>query len=212
MMSAAELNGHVLSIVGTSGDDQINVSISDDGSQMWATVNGETSAALAAQSVYEIHVDAGDGNNNVYIDPRIGANARVITGSGRDTIYTGRGNDDISSGGGRDVVDSGAGNDTVYGGTGNDKINGGTGNDRLSGGAGRDSISGDGGLDRLYGAAAATRSTATPTTRSTATPAGTSSRASPPCGSATTTSSRRGSRAFPSSMLTPARPSPATSG
>ena len=151
LMSASNLDGHVLTIVGTSGDDQIDVAISDDGSQMWTKVDGHTSDAMLAQSIYEIRIDAGGGDNVIHVDSRIAANAYVTTGSGHDVVHTGRGNDVINTGGGNDVIDSGAGNDKVNAGSGNDKVNGGSGDDYLDGGSGKDSISADGGADKIFG-------------------------------------------------------------
>ena len=151
MMSVAMLDDHVLKIATTAGDDQIQVDLSDDGSQMWVDVNGVRSDSIAASSVYEMQVSDLQGDNAIYIDARCSANVYVTTGNGNDTVQTGRGNDVISTSGGRDVIDAGAGNDYVNAGGGNDKVNGGSGNDVLIGGLGRDAISADGGQDKLYG-------------------------------------------------------------
>ena len=151
LMSVASMEGHVLSVTTEEGNDVIELQLNDDASELTATVNGQNEGSFAANAIYVIDVNAGNGNNTVALDPRIGATTAIVTGSGRDVVYGGMGNDFISTGGGRDIVDARAGNDMIYGGSGNDKINAGSGNDYVNAGSGNDSISADGGKDKLVG-------------------------------------------------------------
>lgn len=151
LMAASWVSDHTLTIQGTNASDDIRVTLSSDGSELWTVINGTTSPRYNAQMIYAIHVDAGNGNNRVGVDQRLTTSVAVNTGSGNDTIYTGAGSDYIRSGAGRDLVNSGLGNDTIDAGANNDKVNAGGGNDYVVAGSGDDSVSADGGNDRLYG-------------------------------------------------------------
>jgi hypothetical protein len=151
LMAASWVSNNTLTIQGTAASDNIEVALSNDGSEMWTVINGRTSQRYNAQMIYAINVDASHGNNSVFIDKRIKTNATVNTGSGKDTIYTGAGNDQIRSSGGHDLINAGLGNDTIDAGSNNDKVNGGGGNDYIVAGSGNDSVSADGGTDRLFG-------------------------------------------------------------
>lgn len=150
LMSAASLEGHTLTINVDEGNDHIELDLNDDASVLTADVNGERQS-FAAGTVYVVNINAGNGNNWVALDARIGATTGIVTGSGRDTIYGGMGGDFINSGGNRDTIDARAGNDSINAGSGNDKINAGSGNDFINAGSGNDSLSADGGLDKLLG-------------------------------------------------------------
>lgn len=149
--AVATVTNHQLRIQGTPGADQIEVKLSNDGSEIWTKLNGIESPRYNAQMIYSIHVDAGDGNNRVAVDQRINRTTVIITGSGNDTVISGAGNDSIQTGAGNDFVDGGLGNDSISTGTGKDQILGGGGDDTVNGGSGNDWISADGGRDRLFG-------------------------------------------------------------
>lgn len=151
LMAAGWVSNHKLTIQGDNAADDIQVTLSKDGSELWTVINGATSARYNAQMIYAIEIDAGKGNNRVSVDPRITTGATVRTGSGNDLVYTGAGHDLISTGSGKDTINSGLGNDTIDAGGSNDKVNGGGGNDYVVAGSGNDSVSADGGTDRLFG-------------------------------------------------------------
>ncbi|WP_245283764.1 calcium-binding protein [Bradyrhizobium sp. URHD0069] len=87
-------------------------------------------------------IDAGDGDDQMYISGYTG---------GDDILSGGAGNDRIYSGLGEDRIDGGADNDSLYGEAGDDLIFGGSGNDIVDGGADDDVIFGDAGNDTLMG-------------------------------------------------------------
>ena len=71
-----------------------------------------------------------------------GANDRLATGEGDDTIH---------GDGGNDTIEGGAGNDFLFGGAGDDVLSDAFGDDNIKGGDGNDVISNAGGLDLLFG-------------------------------------------------------------
>ncbi|MDQ3933939.1 MAG: calcium-binding protein, partial [Actinomycetota bacterium] len=75
-------------------------------------------------------VDAGDGNDEVYVN--------LLAPS---TVYGGLGNDVLRGGGVSDTMDGGPGNDSLDGIWGNDVLIGAEGADVLEGGSGRDRVS-----------------------------------------------------------------------
>lgn len=160
-------------VMGTAGDDVIDVSYAGDPDGDFVD---NDDAILAGDTgnddlIYGYggndSILAGDGNDEVYggagndyIDGGVGDD--IITGGeGNDTIVAGQGNDEVYGGNGDDSVQGGAGNDNIYGGGGNDTLRGGDGNDSLYGGQdddyiiggdGDDYVNGNGGFDTLDGA------------------------------------------------------------
>ena len=161
---SADLAGSRLSITGTSGDDVIIVHLNKRFINLLTiAINGEQVAHYALAAVGQVHVDAGDGNDKVWIDSSLdpmtypttligGAGDDVLTGgAGLDHIDTGDGNDKAYGNAGGDVITGGAGRDSIWGGIGDDNINAGAGNDRVSGEVGKDVIAGEKGNDAIYG-------------------------------------------------------------
>jgi predicted extracellular nuclease/2',3'-cyclic-nucleotide 2'-phosphodiesterase (5'-nucleotidase family) len=90
----------------------------------------------------DLVIDAGDGNDQIYVSGYLGGDDIIGGGAGEDRIYSGLGEDHI---------DGGADNDSLYGEAGDDLIEGGTGDDTIDGGADDDVIFGDEGNDTLIG-------------------------------------------------------------
>jgi Ca2+-binding RTX toxin-like protein len=140
--TAACLEGGVLTVMGTDGNDSIYVNqtsgwISIDegpmGSQVTAIQTSSGSSwRVAASQVTRIVIDAGGGNDTVSLD------TAGLTGNG-DTPIT------IPA-----VVRGGTGNDSLMGGYGTDILLGGAGSDSLCGNSGRDILVGGNGVDALY--------------------------------------------------------------
>lgn len=140
------LAGGILTINGTTGDD--NIGISESGGQLVATL-GSLSSNFNSADVQRIEIFAGGGNDDVSIS------ADIIT-----YMDLGGGNDRAIGGAGSDTLTGGAGKNTLFGGLGNDRLNGsgsrdsllGEGNDdRLYGNGGDDTLDGGGNVDRLFG-------------------------------------------------------------
>jgi uncharacterized delta-60 repeat protein len=125
-------------IEGAAGDDQINLSYSEN---LPATVNGgkgndSISSSISAPSA----LSGGDGSDT------------ISSGSGIDAVFGNDGNDYLDAGAGDDCLDGGAGNDRLAGEAGNDTLWGDEGNDTLLGGSGNDEFHAkDGQVDSLNG-------------------------------------------------------------
>jgi Ca2+-binding RTX toxin-like protein len=92
------------------------------------------SYTLSAEEVKRgggITIDAGKGNDTIFVDDNVHTDFGLYGGIGDDTIH------------------GGAGNDTIIGGEGNDTIHGGAGNDYIMGNEGKDKLYGDGGQDTI---------------------------------------------------------------
>lgn len=90
----------------------------------------------------DLVIDAGDGNDQMYISGYLGGDDTLSGGAGEDRIYSGLG---------EDRIDGGADNDNLYGEAGDDLIEGGAGDDYIDGGADDDVIFGDAGNDTIIG-------------------------------------------------------------
>lgn len=159
-MLSATVSGGVLTVEGTSGNDQITVSLSSDGTTLTVSEakarrfgrSGKattTTFTLADTPVNSIVVNAGAGNDTVNLR---GATRRAELGIAA-TLNGGDGNDNLRGGSLADALNGGAGDDNLAGGAGNDTVNGGDGDDNLAGGAGDDLLNGDAGDDKIVGGA-----------------------------------------------------------
>ena len=119
-------NLETISIVGSAGNDIVEIAGSLDGS-----------------SLTDVIVSGGSGNDYVNLS---GADANLrldATGdSGNDQLYGGAANDTLSGGSDNDLLSGGGGADTVDGGSGDDRIlwNQGDGADTIDGGTGNDRL------------------------------------------------------------------------
>jgi len=155
----AALRGHALFVVGTPGDDVIDVGLVPAAGGDVAHIavygtNGVTPSAFSfpAARVRRVIVMAGAGNDTVdttnastsfAVNLPAGAvalNVPVVIagGAGNDVLFGSSQNDTINGGPGNDAISGGAGDDLLLGGPGADGINGGAGDDRIVGGPGAD--------------------------------------------------------------------------
>jgi RNA polymerase sigma factor (sigma-70 family) len=158
---SVSLSSGVLTVNGSAGNDQIQVSMSYGPlfNIVNVTENGVTTGSFIASSVSSINVYGNAGNDTIAVGAGIG-NTSLNGGVGDDALYGGNGNDYIFCGDGNDYASGGAGNDTIDGWYGNDYLVGGDGSDSLLGYygsdtlcglAGNDSLSGESDNDNLYG-------------------------------------------------------------
>ena len=152
-MLAADLFNGALTVVGTKGDDNIQVQVAVGGAhagELQVDVNGDQSFFTVAQ-VSSIRISGLNGNDQITVDDNVLVNATINGGNGNDTIKGGAGNDTIHGGNGNDTIDGSIGNDIVFGDQGNDSIHAGEGDDTVHGNQGNDRIWGGDGNDSLYG-------------------------------------------------------------
>jgi Ca2+-binding RTX toxin-like protein len=168
LLSASLVDG-VLKVVGTRGDDHIDVTtMIGNANRIQVNFNGAMSS-FAVVNVKHVVVQGRSGNDflSVGSDDQFnhatgilplgvfmsgGPGDDLIAGSvNNDRIFGGDGKDLIYGATGDDLIDGGAGNDEMYGMDGNDIIWGGVGDDKIYGDAGDDQLYGGDGIDYLYG-------------------------------------------------------------
>src|SRR5262249_12805998 len=157
--------GTTLVITGAGGNDTFNIATisggnGSNGAKVTGNINGQSVNQTFRQTLTQIRVSVGGGNDTVTIADAItiptvvGAGAGsdwVKGGGGSDLVFGGAGNDTISTAAGDDNVDAGTGNDSLIGGLGRDLLMGGTGDDNIQGGDGNDLLIGGPGADQLFG-------------------------------------------------------------
>jgi len=156
-------------IVGTNGDDTINLKGGDDqgfgldgndiikggggfdhlvgGNGIDQIHGGEGPDTISGEDGNDV-LDGGDGDDKINGDM---GNDVIDAGTGDDIADGGQGNDNIKGGSGDDVLIGGEGDDDISGKTGNDLIQGGSGNDALFADDGDDTLFGNEGDDTLTG-------------------------------------------------------------
>jgi Ca2+-binding RTX toxin-like protein len=149
---SASLAGGVLTVSGSAGNDQIQVSrsIGPLFDMINVTENGVNTGAFFTYTVSSVYVYGYDGNDILAVGGGVGG-VYMNGGAGNDCLYGGSGADTLDGWTGDDYVSGGAGNDVLYGYFGNDQINGGDGNDSCFGEYDSDTITGGAGSDYLSG-------------------------------------------------------------
>src|ERR1051326_1404819 len=138
LLSAALID-HTLTITGTSGDDNIVVSVNGANSTMIQVVVNKAIQNFNSATVSKIHIDGFRGNDTIIIDD---ANGPIVVGvtingsAGNDTLIGGGESDHLFGGDGNDVLNGLGGRDFEYGEAGDDSVRGGGASDRLDGGDG----------------------------------------------------------------------------
>jgi Ca2+-binding RTX toxin-like protein len=102
-----------------------------------------------APSIASFEVNAGGGDDQVWVMPKVTVPVTMRGGEGHDRLVGGGGPDKLIGGAGRDRLIGGRGDDALYGGKGVDVLLGGPGADLLRGGEGRDRLRGGAGMDDI---------------------------------------------------------------
>ena len=136
-------------VTGTSNDDNIQVHPRTGGGVR--ITNGGTTLDLTAAEARNLTIQAGDGNDTVYVDPSVNYDITIEGGDGDDTLTAGGGDNTLRGGDGNDTLRGADGADALFGGDGDDILSGGDGGDYLDGGIGNDSMLGGAGRDVMYG-------------------------------------------------------------
>lgn len=117
---SSSLNGTLLTIDGTAGNDDISVGLS--AGQLVVTLNGNSDGSFDAALVDSIQVNALDGDDSVSL-AGVSTNATLSGGNGNDTLVGGDGNDSLAGGDDNDTFFSNDGKaDAVAGGPGLDTV------------------------------------------------------------------------------------------
>jgi Ca2+-binding RTX toxin-like protein len=143
-----------LVLAGSSGPNEIQISLSPDGrtyvieSSSALEVGGDACAnppenpnalECEAAAIDGFWFNGGAGDDVVVVGRTVPAPVTLRGGAGDDTLVGGAGNDRLMGGPGDDTLIGRGGNDALYGGAGNDKLVGGRGEDTCIGGPGHDS-------------------------------------------------------------------------
>lgn len=144
-------------LVGGANEDVLDVKLSQDGRDYLVTslspleadgsictrVEGALNRlSCRAVAIAGFEVNAGAGDDSVFISPRIFIPTTLRGGSGNDRLRGGSGDDKILGGGGQDILLGMQGRDWIFGGPGEDSLYGGGGDDRLVGGPDPDYFNG----------------------------------------------------------------------
>ena len=169
VVTGVGVNGGVLQVVGTNGDDKVKVKLKHGDLEVSADFLDPKQRSYDASSVTSIEIWLCDGDDDAKVYDKIDLPATIHGGDGDDKLYGGAGpdtilgddgDDKVMGGDGGDLIDGGdgddklwgeSGDDTMFGGDGDDDMKGGKGDDFLDGGLGDDKIHGDDGDDTLIG-------------------------------------------------------------
>ncbi len=122
---SSTLNGSVLNINGTAGNDTIDVTIVNPGSggpDYLVKVTGDADAMFPVANVTVFDIAGGDGNDSITVASNISIGAVMHGDNGNDTLLGGGGGDDMHGDDDDDLLDGGLGGDTLDGGTGIDTL------------------------------------------------------------------------------------------
>jgi Ca2+-binding RTX toxin-like protein len=159
--ATAHLEGGILRISGTIGDDRIRLWRSQRMPGRLVVEYNGNERSFPFSSIRQINVDLQDGNDYFQILEGEGQIIRtktsILGGDGSDTIYGATGHDTIYGGNSGDRIYGRGNDDVILGGGGRDRINAGAGADEVSGGSGVDSIVGGSGVDVYFGQTAVER-------------------------------------------------------
>ncbi|MGH3266892.1 MAG: calcium-binding protein [Trebonia sp.] len=152
-ISAAGASSTTLLLVGDSGPNTIDISLSADGRTYVIDSNGPLGVGVPvcanpaenpdelickASAISGFSVNGWGGNDRVIVSRSVPVPATLRGGSGDDLLVGGSGNDRLLGGPGNDTLIGRGGADYLYGGPGNDRLFGGPGHDTCNGGAGHD--------------------------------------------------------------------------
>ncbi len=127
VVTGVGINGGVLQVVGTNGDDKVHVKRIRDEIDVASSFTTPKHRRYGLADVDSIEIWLCDGNDHGNVHQSIELDA---------TIHGGDGNDKLWGGDGDDMIEGGEGNDKLWGRDGDDTLDGGPGNDMLKGGKG----------------------------------------------------------------------------
>ena len=140
---SAVLDGGILGVSGTNGDDQIELTEDRSINRLRVVVNG-TVQDFDLREVDGVVVNAARGDDRLILgadpDMAYAGNAPIPTFTVSTTVSGGLGNDSIFGGNGNDMIDGGTGVNKIDGRAGEDFLRAGQDTDDIRGGAGTDTV------------------------------------------------------------------------
>lgn len=171
-------------VPGANGTFTLQAGAGNDAIRIAQAANGLYGVSVNAQNFYftkdqlaKLTIHAGDGDNQIAIDPNVDVPVMVKSGAGRDRVFNGANGAMIDTGAGEDQIYNRGGGVKIHGGEGTDQIDsvghmnelnggmgddfvrsrgnrnlvqGGEGNDALQSGGNNNFVRGGGGNDQLY--------------------------------------------------------------
>ncbi len=131
VVSGVGVNGGVLQIVGTSGDDRVHVQRVNDEIDVFASHLRPRHHRFAAAGITAVAIWLCEGDDRANVHPSIDLPATIVGDAGNDMLWGGSGDDDVFGGPGDDKLWGRAGDDLLDGGPGVDKLFGGSGSNTL---------------------------------------------------------------------------------
>ncbi|MCE9564149.1 MAG: hypothetical protein K8U57_19060 [Planctomycetes bacterium] len=148
-LMSVTLSGGLLTVVGTTGADQIRVTLASPTMlQVTVDTTGDNQQ-FSLSAVNNILIRALAGDDNVVVGPSIPTPAEIRAWAGNDTVLGGGGSDKILGGGGNDYLQGRGGSDEIRGQADDDYLLGQGGNDYLDGQGGNDLLLGGSGSNTL---------------------------------------------------------------
>ncbi len=140
VVTGVGINGGVLQIVGTAGDDRVEVFIADGNLDVFASFVTPNHRLFDPADVDSVEMWLCEGNDHGNVHQSIIVDATIHGGDGDDMLWGGDGDDFIEGGDGNDMIWGRNGADELHGDDGDDRLTGGKGLDILIGGSGNDVI------------------------------------------------------------------------
>lgn len=139
VVSGVGVNGGVLQVVGTDGDDHVEVFVDDDNNvDVFASFVLPNHRLFDLVGISSVEMWLRDGDDHGHLHKSITLDAAIHGGGGADMLWGGDGND---------FIEGGDANDQIWGRNGDDELRGDDGDDRLTGGKGTDVLIGGPGDD-----------------------------------------------------------------
>ncbi|MGF1579111.1 MAG: hypothetical protein ACFCD0_07075 [Gemmataceae bacterium] len=153
-------NRDTIEVIGTAGDDVIQVSSLETGARKYLLTHERTDVPTepitttkidVSDDVEVFRVNGAAGDDHLLVNSDIIHRMQLEGGIGNDTLEGGSHDDKLFGGAGDDLLLGYDGADELFGDDGNDTLDGGAGTDALFGDGGADSLNGGDGADFLYG-------------------------------------------------------------
>ncbi len=141
VVSGVGVNGGVLQVVGTAGDDHVDVKTVDDEIDVFADFVDPKHRRFVAAGITAVELWLCEGDDHGNVHPSIDLPATIHGDAGDDMLW---------GGSAADFIEGGDGDDKLWGRGGDDELHGDADDDQLRGGAGTDILDGGTGNNKLW--------------------------------------------------------------